>query len=155
VEAAKQHPDRPKRTWLSRLRKRFKWLYKKLGLKHLTPFIIITIYSIIGAAIFIGFERSNDLELKEAKVRQVMKARRELLVGIEEAYEDPAFEVPKRKTRLAQLLDYFEESVEFSVSNQTVWTFWNAVYYCGTLYTTIGECLTEGLKFKWPSMCCT
>lgn len=136
VEAARG--ETPRRNCLGRMRKRFKWLYKKLGLKHLTPFVIITIYSIVGAAIFIGLEKPNDLELKEAKVRSVVKARKELLLGIEEAYKDPAWEVPKRKTRLAQLLDYYEETIEFSVSNETIWTFWNSVYYCGTLYTTIG-----------------
>lgn len=43
-----------------------------------------------------------------------------------------------------ELMEYENDLYEFFKRGLTdrgrkVWTFWNAVFYCGTIYTTIGE----------------
>lgn len=56
----------------------------------------------------------------------------------------------------SQLMDYeikLKEHYKHGLMNENekVWTFWNAVFYCGTIYTTIGEFkfhLTTNLNFS-------
>lgn len=66
---------------------------------------------------------------------------------IRELYDDSvlASDAELWKGRAAnELMEYEMHLYEFYKRGVTdrgekVWTFWNAVFYCGTIYTTIGE----------------
>lgn len=55
--------------------------------------------------------------------------------------------------RANNLLQLFEDIVVNSTkagATQKVWTFWNSMFYCGTIYTTIGRYPYAGYSFHNP-----
>lgn len=43
-----------------------------------------------------------------------------------------------------EALDWYEAKLNFAISPDSVWTFWSACYFAGTIYTTIGRPLLSG-----------
>lgn len=39
---------------------KFKWIYQKFRLSYFLPFIVLVVYTLVGAAIFRHFELDND-----------------------------------------------------------------------------------------------
>ncbi|XP_043469261.1 TWiK family of potassium channels protein 7 isoform X2 [Leptopilina heterotoma] len=124
------------------------WLYEKVSswskrwFTHIFLFVIVLLYSIAGAMIFVTVEGTQ-----ESKFRSDMrKFRNETLSAIKDLNEDnSSLKDPQIwKGKASNLLSNYEEKLfQFYKSGlmdkkEKVWTFWNAVFYCGTIYTTIG-----------------
>ncbi|XP_067210418.1 uncharacterized protein [Linepithema humile] len=125
------------------------WLYEKVSswsrrwFTHIFLFVIVLLYSIAGAMIFITVEGTHE-ELLHFNIR---KERNKTLDVIRELCNDSvlASNTEFWKGRAAdELMKYEEHLYEFFKRGVTdrgekVWTFWNAVFYCGTIYTTIDD----------------
>ncbi|XP_051157223.1 TWiK family of potassium channels protein 7 isoform X3 [Leptopilina boulardi] len=124
------------------------WLYEKVSswskrwFTHIFLFVIVLLYSIAGAMIFVTVEGTQ-----ESKYRSDMRQfRNETLSAIKDLNEDDSsLKDPSIwKGKASNLLTNYEEKLfQFYKSGlmdkkEKVWTFWNAVFYCGTIYTTIG-----------------
>lgn len=103
--------------------------------KSLTPFLIVFIYSLIGAGMFIALERSYDLEKRSLKQAEIETARNSTIAIILNLTSPST----NMDIYLMEAIIAHEEAVGFSHSEDTVWTFWNAILYAGTIYTTIGK----------------
>ncbi|XP_031370920.1 uncharacterized protein LOC102681269 [Apis dorsata] len=106
------------------------WLYEK-----------VCVISIGGAMIFVTIEGTNE-EVAHGNIR---KERDKTLITIRELCNDQVLATNsdlwngRARNELMKyeehLYDYFKRGL--SDHEQKVWTFWNAVFYCGTIYTTI------------------
>ncbi|XP_076240501.1 uncharacterized protein LOC143183015 isoform X2 [Calliopsis andreniformis] len=125
------------------------WLYEKVSswskrwFTHIFLFVIVLLYSIGGAMIFVTIEGTNE-DVVHFNIR---KERNKTLTIIRELWND---ELLARNSELwngqarNELMKYEEHLYEFykrgaTDRGQKVWTFWNAVFYCGTIFTTIGH----------------
>ncbi|XP_043683061.1 uncharacterized protein LOC122636160 isoform X4 [Vespula pensylvanica] len=105
--------------------------------------------SVAGAMIFITIEGTNE-DIFHLNIRQERNKTIEL---IRELWDDEVLasdvELWKGGAR-RELMKYEEHLYEFYKlgvidRGEKVWTFWNAVFYCGTIYTTIAHTVTTFL----------
>jgi hypothetical protein len=136
-------PTRPRRRsfGFNRARIWFKRLYKLLNLKLLIPLLVVMIYMVFGAVLFHWIEYGDDQRRKEAAYELYIHERRLLIKRMKEIVVDR----PPNKSNLDRLdgwideaVDNYETNINVHFNNQSQWDFLSAMYYAGTVYTTIG-----------------
>jgi hypothetical protein len=98
---------------------------------------------ITGAVIFVAIEGTHE-EQQQADLR---RERYALLRQLRELTRDPVLAADDEmwEGRAVAEMHQFEtilyESFKHGITpkQNNVWSFWNSVFYCGTIYTTIGK----------------
>ncbi|CAI5448552.1 unnamed protein product [Caenorhabditis angaria] len=139
VVQSKVHEDdeveKPKLTIGQRLHK----MYKDYHIKYLIPLAFTMVYMLIGAIIFYFLESGEAESQARNEEYNYRRERRLLFLRLEEILHDAATKQrPNRKRALEEAMDNFERKLNFSVKNESQWTFMSAMYFAGTLFTTIG-----------------
>uniref|UniRef100_A0A1I7XIH3 Ion_trans_2 domain-containing protein n=1 Tax=Heterorhabditis bacteriophora TaxID=37862 RepID=A0A1I7XIH3_HETBA len=117
--------------------------YEKYHLHHILLFIVLLLYSIIGALIFCGLESGHEQVMNEGKnrddVRRSVAAKKIFIDRVQFLY----FQIPNAsdfyETKLRIALDQYDTLMGIKpVLNQArKWDIWGGLYYAGTIYTTI------------------
>lgn len=124
------------------------WLHGKVSswsrrwFTHIFLFLVVFAYSMLGALIFVAIEGTNE-ERYFVKIHDERQAflssmysmtRNRALVENKDAWTTDA------DHELDRFVDQLKEHLKHGegLRKDKVWTLWNAVFYCGTIYTTIG-----------------
>ncbi|KAL5022084.1 hypothetical protein ScPMuIL_001239 [Solemya velum] len=131
----------PKRPIKEEIKLFFKAVYRVL--KSLIGLVfLLVIYTVVGAFIFEAIESPNEAHYKS----NVMATRRDMVSKLLNASQ-----LLKHKDTISwgndteklllnyekQILKAYKNGIN-TPSDEQVWTFWGALFFCGTTYTTIG-----------------
>lgn len=118
--------------------KKFQNIYKKYGLRHLSPLVFLVLYSLIGAGIFCAIEKSNEDEMLRARREETDMARENTVKELEKIITaQMSGETKLYATR--DLILWYEEQLNIHQTPSITWDMWGALFYVGTIYTTIGK----------------
>ncbi|KAE9552924.1 hypothetical protein FO519_003866 [Halicephalobus sp. NKZ332] len=117
--------------------------YKRYS--QLFGLVILILYSILGAIIFVGLESPHELEAlrnEENMVsRRTEKARHRLSSDLQYFFRSQINVTKLLSSEFTKALDEYNKQMEFVTSKKIgkpKWDFFGGLYYAGTLYTTIG-----------------
>ncbi|KRX99052.1 TWiK family of potassium channels protein 18, partial [Trichinella pseudospiralis] len=119
---------------------RYRRIRKKIGFKHLWSVLGIVFYTLLGGVLFLFVERPVDLQERQQLYAVYQTSQKDLIKQLGDLGENYA----KNRDReyfldqLQMAILGYEEKIDVHVSNESLWDFWNAMYYAGTVYTTIG-----------------
>ncbi|KPJ05196.1 TWiK family of potassium channels protein 18 [Papilio xuthus] len=125
---------------------KLKWLSKK-WFTHLLLLVCLSAFSIVGGIIFTALEASSEQKY-DKRLSQIRRDAAITIIGItnnKTAFEDTIASI------VIYLKDYennYSDCMKHLNDNDTVkntWTFWNSVFYAGTIFTTIGEFFESSL----------
>lgn len=96
-------------------------------------------YMFLGALLFLWVEGASDRAQKLHQYRLYFHEKELFLKRIEEIFSDEASRKSKqRRLFFEEAIDYFHQQIDVSFSNHSDWSLTTALYYSGTLFTTIG-----------------
>ncbi|ETN74440.1 Ion channel [Necator americanus] len=112
---------------------RFRTLYKRYHIKHLFPLFFIMFYMGIGSVIFYLLESSTDQSAKNEQYQTYMSLKKDF------SYSNNVFSREREllRRRMDEILSD-RAAGRREVSNESQWSLMSAMYYSGTLFTTIG-----------------
>uniref|UniRef100_A0A0N4ZQ85 Potassium channel subfamily K member 18 n=1 Tax=Parastrongyloides trichosuri TaxID=131310 RepID=A0A0N4ZQ85_PARTI len=125
--------------------------YQQYHLSHLLFFLILLLYSFIGAGIFCSLERGNEISksLHENQIRLGKKnaARDKLAHDLQYYFHGYINVTILLSDSFSKTLDIYDSNMgvkecynNFFKENVVIekWTLWGGLYYSATIYTTIG-----------------
>lgn len=114
-----------------------KQLYIRLGIKHVIPFLILLLYSVAGGAAFYYIESVNEEKRLLQRAEILTYARRQLQERVWELHVEN-FTRNRVLQYAAEALEWYENYTSINMQTDIQWDLWGAIFYCGTIYTTIG-----------------
>lgn len=119
-------------TWLKRVKRSYKFLH----LDYLFSLAFMMIYMFIGALLFLWLEEASDQARKLHEYKFYIRERELFFKQLDEIYDVKASK--QRKVLLKKAIDSLHRQIGVSFNNRSEWSFTTALYYSGTILTTIG-----------------
>lgn len=110
---------------------------------HIFLFIVVFLYSLLGAVLFVTVEGTHE-DKEKANIEKVLNT---FILNVRRLAleKDILFESKRWESEVKYLIAPYETQLLESFSHgvtpdkHKTWSFWNSMFYCGTIYTTIGK----------------
>jgi hypothetical protein len=127
---------------------KIKWTYTQFKLKYLVPFVILLLYTLVGAFVFQWCERGTDETIRETFRNWTVRAYDQMHRRMQEIMcHDPFIvnDTSLQDLHTREAIDWFLKNLSLAQvieerSESSPWTMSGSMFYAGTLYSTIGKC---------------
>ncbi|CAD5226616.1 unnamed protein product [Bursaphelenchus xylophilus] len=117
----------------------FKKFYRKFYLKYLLPLIFIIFYMFLGALLFYWLESGAEEDRIATRRREFDREVELFVKRLDEISIDRSISSKNAKRRFVQeAINHFHEQLEIDPLIQPEWSLTTAMYFSGTIFTTIG-----------------
>ena len=107
--------------------------FGKAGLNHLALYTIMLLYAFAGAGLFQWLEEENEIQQRSERLTRLNESVGNLTQAII-ALDG----VSDREVRVKGLLRDYQSSEDLLPQQRRNWDFWGALFFAGTIFTTIG-----------------
>ncbi|CAB3398380.1 unnamed protein product [Caenorhabditis bovis] len=118
--------------------------YERYHLHHIAKIVILLLYSLFGAYMFMVLEADNERNIKKSETTRILRssiaAKQILIDKLQHLFFNLTTIEDYSETKLRKILADYDSSMGIVIDGNfdTKWDIWGGLYYSGTIYTTIG-----------------
>jgi len=123
-------------------------VYQLLSSSVSSLVLLLVIYTLVGAAILHHTEYDRELQM-HAELDDIRRRVVAEIVNLTTSESRDSSDVTLADTVEALVVEYSDARQSLNPGSKSPgWTFTGAIYFCGTVYTTIGQCSWTFLSFR-------
>ncbi|KAE9554836.1 hypothetical protein FO519_001951 [Halicephalobus sp. NKZ332] len=118
---------------------KLKYYYDKYKLRHIAPIVLLIVYSIVGALLFYIVEHDHEQQLLRREREILDELRNSTLNQLREIMVNERNSGDTKVYLSRDILVWYEKQiVKTKLPEALEWDMWGALFYVGTIFTTIG-----------------